>query len=97
MTAMLSDLGQLDQNVPNVLVVDARQSVVHPWAVRELRGTRSPFQKHPELSAIIFSQWGVYGGESTIREQHEIVETALASARRLSPEVIDALARPGLF
>jgi len=65
MSDLMSGLGQLQPGA-NLLIVDANREFILPSMIeRACAAPRGAFERHPELSAVAVSAWGVYPAPTT--------------------------------
>jgi hypothetical protein len=97
---LLRDLGQLQPGA-NLLIVDASRDFIHLSSIE--RASDGSFTRHPELSAIAVSTWGVYPAPTTNPlVDHEFVEeyNFIVNPRAATPfaaAMLTAMARKGLL
>ncbi len=97
---LISRLGQLRAGA-NVLIVDASRDFVSAGTLeRECFRAGGPFERRPELSAVIVSAWGVYAtyglGDDTFGEDYAVIENQNASDP-FPPGLLRAMTRPNLL
>jgi hypothetical protein len=103
-SAVLSDLGQLQPGGANILILDVtREFLIAPRIERECNAPNGVFERHPELSAVAVSAWGVYPGPTTnpladevFIEEYELIANPRA-AWPVPADLLAAMQRPGLL
>jgi len=97
---LLRDLGQLQPGA-NLLIVDTSRDFIYPGSIE--RASDGAFTRHPELSAIAVSTWGVYPAPTTNPlVDHEFIEEYdfIVNPRAAAPfpaAMLTAMARKGLL
>ena len=93
---MLGRLGQLQKDSANFLVIDATREFVPDRLVEEEAARAGgPFDRHPELTGIMLSRWGVYPGWPVEDEFCESYHAFLNPSARATvpPDVMCSLTR----
>lgn len=101
---VLSDLGQLQPGGANILILDVtREFLIAPRIERECNAPNGVFERHPELSAVAVSAWGVFPAptmnplvDEVFIEEYDLIPNPHASWP-MPPELLSAMQRPGLL
>jgi hypothetical protein len=103
-STVLCDLGQLQPGGANILILDVtREFLIAPRIERECNTPNGVFERHPELSAVAVSAWGVYPAPTTnplvdevFIEEYDLIANPHA-ASPIPCDLIAAMQRPGLL